>query len=127
MRRCVSHAVLAVAAGLSVISAGCGSDEAPSPASTKLRTPNVLHERPAEARSQLEQLGVVTRFSFLGIEDRPCAGLPPAGTIVRQEPKAGAEIEPGQIARVQTSCGPPRTDAQCRARDLRLKVLANND
>lgn len=66
-------------------------------------------------------------FTFLGVFGKPCAGLPPAGRIVKQKPPAGASLEPGEAVKVQTSCGPAAADPPCDVKDLSLEAIGNND
>jgi hypothetical protein len=103
--------------------AGCSDDSSNKAERQASQVPDVLHESPAQARRDIEQVGATARFTFLGQEDKPCAGLPPDGRIIRQRPKAGAVIRDGEIVQVQTSCGPGGSDPACRPRALHLEAF----
>jgi hypothetical protein len=68
----------------------------------KVSVPRLKGLRPAIADRRLKRRHLKVRYTALS---NLCAGFPPHGRIVRQEPAAGVRVPRGSTVLVQTSCG----------------------
>lgn len=73
----------------------------PPPAPVTIEVPRLVGLRAAEARSQLQELG-------LRSTQRPVESTQPKGTVVRQSPGAGTKLREGQAVLLTISTGPAR-------------------
>ena len=64
--------------------------------------PNLRGLKPATANRRLKRRHLRVRYTGLS---NLCAGIPPHGRIILQEPAAGAKVPRGSRVIVQTSCG----------------------
>jgi hypothetical protein len=64
--------------------------------------PNLRGLKPAIADRRLKRRHLKVRYTALS---NLCAGIPPHGRIILQEPAAGAKVPRGSRVLVQTSCG----------------------
>ena len=64
--------------------------------------PNLRGLKPATADRRLKRRHLRVRYTALS---NLCAGIPPHGRIILQEPAAGAKVPRGSRVLVQTSCG----------------------
>jgi PASTA domain len=65
--------------------------------------PNLRGLTPASADRRLKRRHLRVRYTALS---NLCAGIPPHGRIILQEPAAGVKVPRGSRVLVQTSCGP---------------------
>ncbi len=77
------------------------SPPVPPPAPVTIEVPRLVGLRAAEARSQLQELG-------LRSTQRPVESTQPKGTVVRQSPGAGTKLREGQAVLLTISTGPAR-------------------
>ena len=71
----------------------------PAPAPATIEVPGLVGLRAAEARSQLQELG-------LRVTQRPVESTQPKGTVVRQSPGPGTKLREGQAVLLSISTGP---------------------
>ena len=89
---------LAIGAG-AALGEGSGHEVTVAPQVTKV--PDVVGLAPPKANRALSRHHLRHRYTALS---NLCAGLPPAGHVLLQDPKAGTWVEERSLVRLQTSC-----------------------
>jgi beta-lactam-binding protein with PASTA domain len=96
----------AVAIGFFALTAS-GAEKQPevtlSAQMTRVRVPNLRRLRPRVANRSLMRLHLRVGYTALS---NLCAGIPPNGRILLQEPEAGTLVPRGSKVLLQTSCAP---------------------
>lgn len=72
------------------------------PSAPLVSVPNVRGLKPTTADRRLKRRHLKVRYTALG---NLCAGVPPHGRIILQQPAAGVRVPRGSKVLVQTSCG----------------------
>lgn len=122
----VRVATVALAFVVGCLLTSCGDDDTTTTKDDgRLPVPSVVGKTPDETRRELSAAGFRTRFQTLGTGR--CAGLPPAGRIVGQDPPPGTPRQPKAEVKVQPSCGSNRSLRACSFEDFSVQVVAHDE
>jgi serine/threonine-protein kinase len=82
-----------------VVDLRVAKEKAPPPAPATIRVPDLIGTTASGARSRLRALGLPSSISAVASDE-------PEGTVVGQEPSAGAEVRKGATVTLRVSTGP---------------------